>query len=280
MKASRHGGRGALRRPAAGRARIIASLPRLDARRPGGRHRRPPAHGSAGAGCLASHARVDGGSASSTPSSACPACCPSTATRSSGCCASRPTCSWASTRPTSTSAWSASCARPARPPCISSGPRSGPSATSASTRSASRSRTCWCCSLRGRDLPQGERAGLPTWATRWRRPSRMKPDAAARAAGHRGRRARAGHPAGQPGLGDPPDGATLPAGGAGARCGAIRRCNASCPWSTSSRRGIRGAVLAQYPVPGLRCVMAEDIADAASRQSGGQGAAQPGGAYP
>lgn len=46
------------------------------------------------------------------------------------------------------------------------------------------------------------------------------------------------------------------------------------PMVNAQRRAEFEAVLAQYPVPGLRCVMAEDIA-AAAQPAGGQGSAQP-----
>ena len=80
---------------------------------------------------------------------------------------SRRPCSLASTRLISTCAWSISCARPARPRCTSSVRRSGRGAMSASTRSASRFRTCWYC-FRSRKRSTARKAyRSPTSAIRW-----------------------------------------------------------------------------------------------------------------
>ena len=87
----------------------------------------------------------------------------------------------------------------------------------------------------------------------------MQPDrAAARAAGHRPERPRAGDPAGQPLVGNSPVGATLPAGRADpAKRDPALQC--IVPMVNEQRRAEFQSFLEQYPVPGLRCVTAQDL---------------------
>ena len=129
---------------------------------------------------------------------------------------------------------------------------------SASTRSASRFRTCWCCSVRGRDLPQGRHTG------HLRRPSAGR--RGADAAGP-GRRARLGIDQNARVL------AILP----GSRSSEIRLLAPRflqaaqilqkrdpallciVPMVNEQRRAEFQSFLEQYPVPGLRCVTAQDL---------------------